>query len=117
MLEEDRLIAAAPRQQEEIIDRAIRPYRLADYIGQLAVLEQMKLVVEAVRGRSEGLDHVLISGPPGLGKTTLANIIGQEMGVKIKSTSGPVLERAGDLSAMLTSLEAGDVLFVDEIIR
>ncbi|HIZ49525.1 MAG TPA: Holliday junction branch migration DNA helicase RuvB [Candidatus Pseudomonas excrementavium] len=117
MLEEDRLIAAAPRQQEEIIDRAIRPYRLADYIGQPAVREQMELFMAAARGRSEALDHVLIFGPPGLGKTTLANIITQEMGVKIKSTSGPVLERAGDLAAMLTSLEAGDVLFVDEIHR
>ncbi|GGC86372.1 Holliday junction branch migration DNA helicase RuvB [Halopseudomonas salina] len=117
MLEEDRLIAAAPRQQEDVIDRAIRPYRLADYIGQPSVREQMELFMKAAKGRGEALDHVLIFGPPGLGKTTLANIIAQEMGVKIKSTSGPVLERAGDLAAMLTSLEAGDVLFVDEIHR
>ena len=117
MLEEDRLIAASPRQQEDVIDRAIRPYRLADYIGQPSVREQMELFIKAAKGRGEALDHVLIFGPPGLGKTTLANIIAQEMGVKIKSTSGPVLERAGDLAAMLTSLEAGDVLFVDEIHR
>ncbi|HIQ53867.1 MAG TPA: Holliday junction branch migration DNA helicase RuvB, partial [Pseudomonas pachastrellae] len=117
MLEEDRLIAATPRQQEEVIDRAIRPLKLADYIGQPTVREQMELFIKAARGRGEALDHVLIFGPPGLGKTTLANIIAQEMGAKIKSTSGPVLERAGDLAALLTNLEAGDVLFVDEIHR
>jgi len=117
MLEEDRLIAATPRQQEEVIDRAIRPLKLAEYIGQPAVREQMDLFIRAAKGRGEALDHVLIFGPPGLGKTTLANIIAQEMGAQIKSTSGPVLERAGDLAALLTNLEAGDVLFVDEIHR
>ncbi len=117
MLEADRLITAAPRDRDEQVDRAIRPLKLAEYIGQPSVREQMELFIQAARGRSEALDHTLIFGPPGLGKTTLANIIAQEMNVSIKSTSGPVLERPGDLAALLTNLEPGDVLFIDEIHR
>ncbi|ENA36790.1 MULTISPECIES: Holliday junction branch migration DNA helicase RuvB [Pseudomonas] len=117
MIEPDRLISAAGRDREEQQDRAIRPLRLTEYIGQPVVREQMSLFIQAAKGRGEALDHTLIFGPPGLGKTTLANIIAEEMGVAIKSTSGPVIERPGDLAALLTSLEAGDVLFVDEIHR
>src|SRR5690606_13004141 len=117
MIEADRLITAPGRDRAEQIDPAIRPLRLAEYIGQPAVREQMDLFIRAAKGRGEALDHTLIFGPPGLGKTTLANIIAQEMGVSIKSTSGPVLERPGDLAAMLTNLEPGDVLFIDEIHR
>ena len=96
MIEADRLIAAAPREREEHVDRAIRPLCLADYIGQPSVREQMALFMQAAKNRDEALDHTLIFGPPGLGKTTLANIIAQEMQVSLKSTSGPVLERPGD---------------------
>lgn len=117
MIEADRLIAGTGRDREEQFDHAIRPLSLADYIGQPVVREQMDLFIRAARARNEPLDHTLIFGPPGLGKTTLANIIAQEMGVSIKSTSGPVLERPGDLAALLTNLEEGDVLFVDEIHR
>lgn len=117
MLEADRLITATARDRDEQVDRAIRPLQLADYIGQPVVREQMQLFIQAARGRSEALDHTLIFGPPGLGKTTLANIIAQEMNVSIKSTSGPVLERPGDLAALLTNLQPGDVLFIDEIHR
>jgi Holliday junction DNA helicase RuvB len=118
VIEADRLITASSgRDREEQLDRAIRPLSLADYIGQPTVREQMELFIQAARGRGESLDHTLIFGPPGLGKTTLANIIAQEMSVSIKSTSGPVLERPGDLAAILTNLEPNDVLFIDEIHR
>ncbi|WP_426141372.1 Holliday junction branch migration DNA helicase RuvB [Pseudomonas sp. DWP3-1-2] len=118
MIDADRLITATGgRDRDEQLDRAIRPLSLADYIGQPTVREQMELFIQAARGRNEALDHTLIFGPPGLGKTTLANIIAQEMSVSIKSTSGPVLERPGDLAAILTNLEPNDVLFIDEIHR
>ncbi|KXS39254.1 Holliday junction branch migration DNA helicase RuvB [Modicisalibacter sp. 'Wilcox'] len=117
MIESDRLIAAAPQAGEVRHDYAIRPRQLADYIGQPRVREQLDIFISAARRRGDSLDHTLVFGPPGLGKTTLANIIASEMEVDIKSTSGPVLERAGDLAAMLTNLQPGDVLFIDEIHR
>ena len=117
MIESDRLISARSGVDEERQDRAIRPKRLADYIGQDELCAQMEIFITAATARSEALDHVLIFGPPGLGKTTLSNIIASEMGVNIRQTSGPVLDKAGDLAALLTNLEAHDVLFIDEIHR
>ncbi|MDR5610160.1 MULTISPECIES: Holliday junction branch migration DNA helicase RuvB [unclassified Arsenophonus] len=117
MIEADRLVSAENLPDEDVIDRAIRPKLLTEYVGQPQVCQQMEIFIQAAKLRAEALDHLLIFGPPGLGKTTLAGVVANELGANLRTTSGPVLEKAGDLAAMLTNLEPHDVLFIDEIHR
>ncbi|MEA9555462.1 Holliday junction branch migration DNA helicase RuvB [Xanthomonas nasturtii] len=114
---EQRIIASSATREDDAADASIRPKRLADYLGQQPVREQMEIYIQAAKARGEAMDHVLIFGPPGLGKTTLSHVIANELGVNLRSTSGPVIEKAGDLAALLTNLQPHDVLFIDEIHR
>ena len=116
-MSESRVVDAAETRDEEVLDASVRPRTLAEYVGQAAMREQLSLSIEAAKRRGDALDHVLVFGPPGLGKTTISHVIANELGVNLRSTSGPVLERAGDLAALLTNLQPRDVLFIDEIHR